>query len=72
MLIRLIKSPDQKAFTLIEIMVVIAIIAILTSIAFPQFLAYRAKGYNSAAISDLQNLRTDLEAYYAEWHSFPH
>jgi type IV pilus assembly protein PilA len=65
------KHRNQKGFTLIELMIVIAIIGILAAIAIPQFASYRAKSYNTASISDVRNLRTDLEAYYAEWDSYP-
>ena len=66
------KHRNQKGFTLIELMIVIAIIGILAAIAIPQFSAYRAKSYNSAALSDARNLKTDFEAYYAEWDSYPY
>ncbi|MBT6338860.1 MAG: prepilin-type N-terminal cleavage/methylation domain-containing protein [Desulfobacula sp.] len=65
------KKRNQKGFTLIELMIVIAIIGILAAIAIPQFTKYRAKAFNSAALSDTRNLKTDLEAYYAEWESYP-
>lgn len=65
------KNNNQKGFTLIELMIVIAIIGILAAIAIPQFSKYRAKSYNAASISDAKNLKTDLEAYYAEWDSYP-
>jgi type IV pilus assembly protein PilA len=72
MLKRLRKAQNQKGFTLIELMIVIAIIGILAAIAIPQFAQYRAKGYNSGALSDSRNLRTDLEAYYSEWDVYPY
>lgn len=65
------KHRNQKGFTLIELMIVIAIIGILAAIAIPQFSSYRAKSYNAAALSDIRNLKTDLEAYYAEWDEYP-
>lgn len=65
------KHRNQKGFTLIELMIVIAIIGILAAIAIPQFASYRAKSYNSASVSDIRNMRTDLEAYYAEWEAYP-
>lgn len=71
MLKRLMTKKDEKGFTLIELMIVIAIIGILAAIAIPQFAAYRAKGYNSGALADSRNLRTDLESYYAEWDVYP-
>ena len=71
MLKSLRSKKNQKGFTLIELMIVIAIIGILAAIAIPQFSAYRAKGYNSSAMGDLRNLRTELETYYAEWSEYP-
>ena len=62
---------DKKGFTLIELMIVIAIIGILAAIAIPQFAKYRRKAYNSAALSDLKNVRTEIEAYYADHDSYP-
>ena len=57
---------DQKGFTLIELMIVIAIIGILAAIAIPQFSAYRKRSYNAAAQSDLRNFATAQEAYYVD------
>jgi len=65
------KHRNQKGFTLIELMIVIAIIGILAAIAIPQFASYRAKSFNSASVSDIRNIRTDLEAYYAENEAYP-
>ena len=53
-------------------MIVIAIIGILAAIAIPQFAAYRKKAYNSAALSDLKNLKTSAEAYYADNQFYPY
>ena len=61
---------DQKGFTLIELMIVIAIIGILAAIAIPQFTAYRKRSYNSAAQSDLRNAATAQEAYYVDEETY--
>ena len=58
-------------FTLVEIMIVIAIIGILTAVAIPWFADYRRKGHNSAALSDLRNVKTILEAYHEENEHYP-
>ena len=61
----------MRGFTLIELLIVVAIIGILAAIAIPQFNAYRQKGYNAAASSDLRNFRTTIEAYQADYQAYP-
>jgi len=63
-MLRLLKS--KKGFTLIELMIVVAIIGILAAIAIPNFLTFRLKAKTSEAKSNLGAIRTVEEAYNAE------
>jgi type IV pilus assembly protein PilA len=66
-MIQKLRGSNEKGFTLIELMIVIAIIGILAAIAIPNFVSYRQRSYNSAAQSDLKNATTAQEAYYVDW-----
>lgn len=70
MLSKFHKSRRQKGFTLIELMIVVAIIGILAAIAIPQFNSYRRKAQDSAAKSALKNLATAQENYYATENTY--
>ena len=61
----------NKAFTLIELLIAVALVGILAAIAVTQMASYRIKSNNSSALSDLVSLKTHLEAYYADKHQYP-
>ena len=57
---------NRKGFTLIELLIVVVIIGILAAIAIPKFSNTKEKAYMAAMKSDLRNLVTAEEAYFAD------
>jgi type IV pilus assembly protein PilA len=62
---------DAKGFSLLELLVVLAIIGVLAAIAIPQFLSYRARGVDSQMKSDLKNAALAMDSYFAENKVYP-
>jgi type IV pilus assembly protein PilA len=65
------KKSLQKGFTLIELMIVVAIIAILAAIALPAYQDYVARSQVSEAMSLTSGARTAVAEYYAERGDWP-
>ncbi len=61
------KIQSRKGFTLIELMIVVAIIGILAAIAIPNFLKFQLKSRTSEGRTNLGTIRTINEAFRAEW-----
>jgi prepilin-type N-terminal cleavage/methylation domain-containing protein len=60
------KNTIRKGFTLIELLIVVVIIGILAAIAIPKFANTKEKAYLASMKSDLRNLATAQEAYFAD------
>ncbi len=64
-MLKKLRKKNEKGFTLIELMIVIAIIGILAAIAIPNFISYRNKAFCSRAETDANNIAADIGDYFA-------
>ena len=60
------RAPQHAGFTLIEVMIVVAIIGILTAIVLPSYRDYVIRGKLVAGTNALANMRTQMEQYYQD------
>ncbi len=64
-------SRSRRAFTLIELLIVVAIIAILAAIAVPNFLEAQTRAKTAAVLSDMRSVKTALESYQVDYSTYP-
>lgn len=60
------KKKNNKGFSLVELIVVIAIMAVLVGVLAPQFMGYVEKSREATDIQNLDSVRTQVEAYCAD------
>ena len=60
------QNRNRKGFTLIELLIVVVIIGILAAIAIPKFANTKEKAYLASMKSDLRNMATTQESYFAD------
>jgi len=62
---------NEQGFTLLELIVVVAVLGILMAIAIQQFSLYRSRATDAAMRSDLKNAALAMESYYGEFLDYP-
>ncbi len=66
----MLAKRNEKGFTLIELMIVVAIIGILAAIAVPSFMSYRQRSYDKQANSVIKNVGAAQSAYNARYEAY--
>ena len=65
------QASSNQGFTLLELIVVVAVLGILAAIAVQQFQIHRARAIDASMRSDLKNAALAMESYYGEFLSYP-
>ncbi len=67
----MIRRPDSRGFTLIELMIVMSIVGILLTIAVPSYKRSLIKARETVLMEDLYQMRRAIDAYYTDKNKYP-
>ena len=64
------KSRD-RGFTLVELLLTVAILGVLAAVAVPFYTNYRLASFNTTAVADMKAAKTALEGYFLDMQHYP-
>lgn len=65
------RSANKKGFTLIEVLIVVSIIGLLSSVILVGLGGFRSRGRDARRVTDLKSLQNGLELYYTKSGEYP-
>jgi type IV pilus assembly protein PilE len=64
-------NPVQRGFTLVELMIVVAVVAILAAVTYPSYTEYVARGHRTELKADVAAAQQWMERFYSELYRYP-